>query len=150
MKYMKTFVQLINEDKITEQSGTDSLKTSFMNIFKMLKTKDDLSTMFNEQDELEIATDLYDAFIDAKEVMQLGENEIQEFADNLGVGDNPDIVTAIISKMYEDKFKRIIKDDIEFSIEALKDFIMVEESTERYKVLAKSYQTELEKIKDCF
>lgn len=148
MRYVKTFNELIVE-KITSEGGdNDSLKSTLMNIFKVFKTKDDLEDIFNDQDELVIATNLYDAFIDTYDIIELSHDELQSFADNLGVGGEPDVLIAIMEKMYEDKYKRNIKDDVDFCIDILKKFVMTEESTKKYKVLSKKYLTELEKLRD--
>lgn len=147
MKYLKNFKQLINED-FSREIDDDGLRTVLMNIFRIFKTKDDISEIFDDEDELVIATDLYDSFIDTRELLELNKSELQSFADNLGVGGEPDILVAIIEKMYEDKFKRKIKDDVESCIKTLREFIMVEDSQEKYKILSKRYLTELEKIKN--
>lgn len=147
MKYLKKFKELINED-FSREIDNDSLRTVLMNIFRIFKTKDDISEIFDEEDEIVIATDLYDSFIDTRELLELDESELQSFADNLGVGGEPDTLVAIIEKMYEDKFKRKIKDDVEFCIKTLKNFIMVEDTSEKYKIVSKRYLTELEKIKN--
>ena len=146
MKYLKNFIELINEGKKIE--GSDNLRNILMDIFKIFKTKEDIEEIFNNEDDLVIVTDLYDAFIDAKDLLELDETDLQTFADNLGVGGEVDILIAIIEKMYEEKFKRKMKDDLIFCIDTLKEFIMVEDSTEKYKTLSKRYLVELEKIKN--
>ena len=146
MKYLKNFKELLNEGKKIE--GSTNLRNILMGIFKIFKTKDDIEEIFNNEDELVIVTDLYDAFIDVKDLLELDETDLQSFADNLGVGGEVDILIAIIEKMYEEKYKRKIKDDVFFCIDRLKEFIMVEDSTEKYKILSKRYLVELEKIKN--
>ena len=146
MKYLKNFIELINEGKKIE--GSDNLRNILMDIFKIFKTKEDIEEIFNNEDDLVIVTDLYDAFIDAKDLLELDETDLQTFADNLGVGGEVDILIAIIEKMYEEKFKRKLKDDLISCIDSLKEFIMVEDSTEKYKTLSKRYLVELEKIKN--
>lgn len=149
MKYLKTFGQLIVEkSNIIEDGSTINLRSTLMNIFRIFKTKDELEEIFNNEDELIIATDLYDAFIDTRELLELNKEELQSFADNLGVGGEVDILISIISKMYEEKFNRKIKDDVIFCIDTIKEFIMTEDSTERIKQVSKKYLTELEKIKN--
>lgn len=148
MKYIKTFSQLLEKNNIIEQESNINLKSTLINIFRIFKTKDELKEIFNEQDELIIATDLYDAFIDTKELIELNQEELQSFADNLGVGGEIDILISIISKLYNEKFNRNIKDDIIFCVDIIKEFIMTEESSERIKTVSKKYLTELEKIKN--
>jgi hypothetical protein len=148
MKYVKTFNELIVEKINPIEEGNHNLKSILINIFRIFKTKDDLAEIFDNEDELIIATDLYDSFIDTYDIIELSHDELQSFADNLGVGGELDVLVAIMEKMYKDKFKRNMKDDVNSSIETLKEFIMTEESTEKYKVLSKKYLTELEKIKD--
>lgn len=148
MKYLKNFTELINEGKNAE--GSDNLRNILMDIFKIFKTKDDVEEIFNKEDELVIATNLYDAFIDAKDLLELDETDLQSFADNLGVGGEVDILVAIIERMYEEKFKRKIKDDVTFCIDTIKEFIMVESTSEKYKIISKRYLSELEKIKNIF
>ena len=145
MKYLKNFNELIKEEiEIDNINFRDYL----MNIFKIFKTKDELEEIFDDEDELIVATDLYDAFIDTKDLIELDQDDLQSFADNLGVGGETDILIAIVEKMYEEKFKRKIKDDIIFCIDTLNDFIMTKESTERLKIQSKRYLDELEKIKN--
>ncbi len=144
MKYLKNFNQLIEG---VQNEETLDLRTIIKNMFQTFKTKDSLSEIWDEN-SLEIATDVYDSFIDLKELMELKNEDLQSFADNLGVGDEDDILIAIFEKMYEDKFKRPIKEDIELCIDTLKDFIKEEKGTVQLIKLSELYLTELEKIKD--
>ena len=148
MKYLKNFKELLENKRILDEGRNPTLRTILMNIFRIFKTKDDLAEIFDDEDEIVIATDLYDSFIDTRELLELNEEELQSFADNLGVGGEVDTLVAIVEKMYEDKFKRKINDDVDFCIKTLKEFNMTEESTEKYKMLSKKYLMELEKIKN--
>ena len=145
MKNLKNFNQLIKEDvNLNESHG---LKDTFYNIFKIFQTKDALTEIWDE-DTLQVSTDVYDVFIDAKELMVLSKEELQDFADNLGVGGEDDILMAILKKMYEEKFKRTLKDDIDMCIETLKDFIQERKNSQKLVNLSNRYLTELEKIKN--
>ena len=145
MKYLKNFNQLIKES--AEDEGNLSLRTIIKKMFQTFKTKDALTEIWDES-TIEIATDVYDSFIDLKELMELKEEDLQSFADNLGIGGEDDILIAIYEKMYEDKFKRPIKEDIDLCIETLEDFIKGKKGTEQLIKLSSVYLTELEKIKD--
>lgn len=142
MKYIKNFKQLI-----LESQGDKDLKTILNKMFKIFKTKDALTGIWG-QETIQISTDVYDALVDAKEVLELSDDEIQEFADNLGVGEEEDLLISIIDVMYEEKFHRSFKDDIGLCISTLKEFIRNEKGTPEILKLSETYLDELEKIKE--
>ena len=142
MKYLKKYNELIKEG-IQNTTLEDIIKK----MFSTFKTKDALSEIWNE-DSLAIATDVYDSFIDLKELTELNEDDLQSFADNLGVGGEEDILIAIYKKMYEDKFKRPVDDDIQLCVNTLEDFIKSKKGTEELRELSSRYLTELKKIQD--
>ena len=144
MKYLKGFNELIKESVENEDVNLMSILKSIFNAFK---TKDALTQIWSENN-LEIATDVYDSFIDLKELMQLSEDDLQSFADNLGLGGEDDILITVYEKMYEDKFKRPLEKDIDLCINTLEDFIKNKKGTEELIKLSTVYLTELEKIKD--
>ena len=141
MKYLKNFKQLITESK-----GDNDLKSILHKMFKIFKTNDSLKGIWGTE-TINISTDVYDAFVDAKELVELPEEEIQEFADNLGVGDEEDLLISIIDVMYEEKFHRSFNDDIGLCISTLKEFIRNEKGTPEILKLSETYLDELEKIK---
>ena len=145
MKYLKNFNQLINES--VEDDNNLTLRAIIKKMFETFKTKDALTEIW-DKDSLEIATDVYDSFIDLKELMELKEEDLQSFADNLGIGGEDDILISIYEKMYNDKFKRLLKKDIDLCINTLEDFIKNKKNTEELSKLSTVYLTELEKIKD--
>ena len=144
MKYLKNFNDLIKEGIQDEQN---SIEVILVNIFRIFKTKDALTEIW-DKDSIDRATDVYDSFIDLKELSRLPEDDLQSFADNLGVGSEEDILIAIYKKMYEDKFKRTIDEDIKFCISSLEDFIKSDTSREAIKKMSSLYLTELKKMQD--
>ena len=147
MKYLKNFSELLEGNTVTKYDSS-IIKTVLMNIFKIFKTKDDLSEIFDDEHEMTIMTDLYDSLIDTRELLELSSDDLQSFADNLGEGGEDDILVAIVKKMYSDKYKREIKTDIDFCIKTLKDFIEHSKGKEKYIILSERYLIELEKIKN--
>jgi len=143
MKYLKKFNELIKEDNEVIQEEHLGIENILMNIFKTFKTKENIEDIFTEE-KLDKALDVYDSFIDMRDIIQLEKDDLQGFADNLGVGGENDILIAIINRLYEEKFKRSFEDDIDDCIDSLKEY----QGTEKYIELAKKYLIELQKIKD--
>jgi len=128
MKYLKNFKQLITESK-----GDNDLKSILNKMFKIFKTKDSLKGIWGTE-TINISTDVYDAFVDAKELVELPEEEIH-------------LLISIIDVMYEEKFHRSFNDDIGLCISTLKEFIRNEKGTPEILKLSETYLDELEKIK---
>ena len=143
MRYLKKFNELIKEDKKNVQEEHLGIESILRNIFKTFKTKENIEDIFTEE-KLDKALDVYDSFIDMRDIIQLEKDDLQGFADNLGVGGENDILIAIINRLYEEKFKRSFEDDIDDCIDSLKEY----QGTEKYIELAKKYLIELQKIKD--
>ena len=155
MKYLKTFNELIKESN-NIIGNTNDMKGIFTNIFRIFKNKEELSDIFTDEKLSLIATDVYDAFVDARELLQLPEGELQVFAANLGVGGEDDPFSAIVNKMYEDKFKRNFKNDINDIIKYLENYVNTNRQTTRNELtstgrlidLSRKYLIELKKIYD--
>ena len=84
-----------------------------VNIFSVFKSYLHIEKMFKDSNLGNIPLDIYDFFTDVKSLLQLSESEIQEFADNMGFGDDDNIVSSILNKTYTDKFKRNLIDDLD-------------------------------------
>ncbi len=155
MKYLKTFNELIKESNIINDNSNIDMRNILTNMFRVFKNKDEFSDILTDE-SLIISTDVYDAFVDARELLELPEGELQIFAANLGVGGEEDIFSAIVSKMYEDKFKRNLKEDITKNIKDLEDYINTNRQVSRNEItatnrlvdLSRKYLTELKKIND--
>ncbi len=139
MRHLKNFNEL-NESNNTTPIDMRSIIT---NVLKSFKSEDELLEVFSEEDD--IAYDVYYVFIDAKSIVELPEDEIQAFADNMGVGGEEDNLSAILNKMYKDKHSRNLRKDINICIDELKDYI--DNKKNEHIQSAKSYLTELEKFK---
>jgi len=150
MKYLKNFKQLIQERVNPFQSrnisnkNNNDLKSIINNIFKIFKVKDALAKIWDEE-MIQISDNVYHSFIDIHELLELSKQELQMFADNLGVGEDENILIAILEQLYNDKYKRSFKKDIKLCIDSLKDFINEENDIEITN-LPSRYLNELEKI----
>lgn len=119
MKYLKNYK---NYELIIESKSINTMMSLFNllinNIFSSFKSTLDLEKIFDN--ELgKIPFDMYDFFTDIKNLLQLGENGIKEFAINMDVVENENIISSILIKIYYDKFKRNIIDDIDNCISYL-------------------------------
>jgi hypothetical protein len=150
MKYLKNFKELINERVNPFQQNRNlgnnqsSLKSTISNIFKIFKVKDALSEIWDEE-MVQIASNVHDSFIDIQELSALSRDEVQMFADNLGVGQEENLLVSILEQLYNEKYKRSFKKDIKLCIDNLKDFIKNETDLEVTN-LPNRYLIELEKI----
>lgn len=122
MKYIKNFKTLfpINESRTVKDTAS-LMNALLVNVFATYKSNMKVEPLFENSDLGDIPLDIYDFFTDVKSLLQLGESGIQEFADNMGVGDDGDIVVSILTITYKDKFKRDIIDDLDKCISYLKD-----------------------------
>lgn len=122
MKYIKNFKNYLSINESISIKDSSSLMNALMvNIFTVFKSYLSIEEMFKESDLWDIPLDIYDFFTDVKSLLQLSESEIQEFADNMGFGDDDNIVSSILNKTYTDKFKRNLIDDLDSCILYLKN-----------------------------
>lgn len=122
MKYVKNFKNYLSVNESINIKDSSSLMNALMvNIFSVFKSYLHIEKMFKDSNLGNIPLDIYDFFTDVKSLLQLGESEIQEFADNMGFGDDDNIVSSILNKTYTDKFKRNLIDDLDSCILYLKN-----------------------------
>lgn len=122
MKYVKNYKNYFSINESINIKDSSSLMNALMvNIFSVFKSHLPIEKMFNDSNLNDIPLDIYDFFTDVKSLLQLGELGIQEFADNMGLGDDDNIVSSILNKTYTDKFKRNLIDDLDSCILYLKN-----------------------------
>lgn len=122
MKYVKNYKNYFSVNEAKTTKDTASLMNALMvNIFSVFKSHLPIEKMFNDSNLNDIPLDIYDFFTDVKSLLQLGELGIQEFADNMGLGDDENIVSSVLNKTYNDKFKRDLMLDLDSCILYLKD-----------------------------
>jgi len=122
MKYVKNYKNYFSINESINIKDSSSLMNALMvNIFSVFKSHLPIEKMFNDSNLNDIPLDIYDFFTDVKSLLQLGESEIQEFADNMGLGDDENIVSSVLNKTYNDKFKRDLMLDLDSCILYLKD-----------------------------
>lgn len=119
MKYLKKFNSfLVNESGTIKDTSTE-MNSLLVTLFSIFKSTLDIEKLFNESNLGDTPLDIYDFFTDVKSLLQLGESGIQEFANNMGVGENDNIISSILTNMYKDKFKREILGDLDECISYL-------------------------------
>lgn len=122
MKYVKNYKNYFSINESINIKDSSSLMNALMvNIFSVFKSHLPIEKMFNDSNLNDIPLDIYDFFTDVKSLLQLGELGIQEFADNMGLGDDENIVSSVLNKTYNDKFKRDLMLDLDSCILYLKD-----------------------------
>jgi hypothetical protein len=117
--FMKTLVESNVFDVINKSFPI--LKESIKNIFSLFKTSDDIAKFEKYDDELIKLVDIYDFLTDINVVFDMTDSDILEYAKNLGIEDEQDIIHSLLSKIYKDKYKRNFKSDINLCISALKN-----------------------------
>lgn len=122
MKYVKNYKNYFSINESKTPKDTASLMNALMtNIFSVFKSHLPIDKMFKDSDLGNKPLDIYDFFTDVKSLLQLDEAGIQEFGSNMGFGDEDNIVSSILTKTYQDKFKRDIISDLDECILYLKD-----------------------------
>ena len=117
MKHLKSFKQLT--EGLSNKMVNLEINNIVNSIFDCIKSKDVFNDFINNTLSLEIAHSIYDSFVDAAEILELRQDDLQMFADNLGVGDSPNLLLSIMENMYEEKTNRNYFDDIEKHISDL-------------------------------
>lgn len=139
MKHLKYFNQL--NEKLNNKIEINSI---IDNIFEYIKSKDEFKNVLKGAD-LEIAENIYDSFVDASEILELSQEDLQEFAYNLGIISNDNLVFSIMENIYNEKTKRNYKEDIQLTINNLiKNVNSVNDENLRKSLF--SYINELKKI----
>lgn len=139
MKHLKYFNQL--NEKLDNKIEINSI---IDNIFEYIKSKDEFKNVLKGAD-LEIAENIYDSFVDASEILELSQEDLQEFAYNLGIISNDNLVFSIMENIYNEKTKRNYKEDIQLTINNLiKNVNSVNDENLRKSLF--SYTNELKKI----
>ncbi|MFW6225602.1 MAG: hypothetical protein ACOC3V_01420 [bacterium] len=141
MKHLKSFAQIT--EGLTNKIVNLEINTIVNNIFNHIKSKDEFNDILDGH-SLNVAHDIYDSFVDAGEILDLRQDDLQMFADNLGVGDSPNLLFAIIEKMYEEKTGRNFVDDIKSTINSLTKKVNVLDEDVRGKILG--FINELKKL----
>lgn len=141
MKHLKSFKQIT--EGLTNKLANLEINTIINNIFDYVKNKNEFNDiLFGES--LDIVHDVYDSFVDAAEMLELRQDDLQMFADNLGVGDSPNLLFAIMEKMYEDKTNRNFMDDIRHIIDKLSKKVNVLDDKIKTNILG--FINELKKL----
>lgn len=141
MKHLKSFKQIT--EGLTNKLANLEINTIINNIFDHVKNKNEFNDiLFGES--LDIVHDVYDSFVDAAEMLELRQDDLQMFADNLGVGDSPNLLFAIMEKMYEDKTNRNFMDDIRNIIDKLSKKVNVLDDKIKTNILG--FINELKKL----
>ncbi|MFW6243429.1 MAG: hypothetical protein ACOC2W_04650 [bacterium] len=141
MKHLKSFNKIT--EGLTNKVVNLEMNTIVNNIFNYIKSKDEFNDILHGE-SLDIVHDVYDSFVDTGEILELRQDDLQMFADNLGVSESPNLLFAIIEKMYEEKTGRNFVDDIKSTVNSLTKKVNVLDEDVRGKILG--FINELKKL----
>jgi hypothetical protein len=134
---------------------TITLNSVLRSLFSLFKSKTELKKIWNEGTKLKIATDIYDELVDSEQISKLPIDEQQIFADNLGVGSEDNLLSAIVKKSYQDKHNRDFVVDLYDTIKSLED-ILEDRKDDRSFInlgnygLCEEYLEQIKKLKTVF
>lgn len=156
MKKLKKFDELY-EGKFFRgiAKTTINLNSILRSLFSLFKSKTELKKIWKEGNDLKIATDIYDILVDSEQISKLPHDEQQVFADNLGVGDEENLISAIIKKSYLDKHNRDFIKDLDNTIVNLEKMLEDEIDNESFNRLGnyglvEEYLEQIKKLKEIF
>ena len=124
MKYVKSYNDIINENiKISLYDTIKEIKIklkSLINlIFSIFQTDSDIEKIFIDFNK-EIPFNIYDFLNDIMDIISLKEKDIKIYARNLNIDYDNNVIFNIIKKLYENKYKTNLLDDINKCIKHLK------------------------------
>ena len=120
MKYVNYYKNYITvKESLVSINNIDAMNILLDKMFSIFKSHLDIEKLFNDIDFNDIPYDIYDFFTDVKSLLQLDKDGIVEFANNMGLKINDNIISSILINIYQDKFKRNILSDLDICIKYL-------------------------------
>lgn len=134
---------------------TITLNSILRSLFSIFKSNTELKKVWTEGKNLKVATDIYDILVDSEQISRLPTDEQQVFADNLGVGDGENLISAIIKKTYLDKHGREFIVDLDDTTKNLEEMLEDRKDDKSFNRLGnyglvEEYLEQIKKLKTIF